>query len=288
MFRLPEHIRRLDNSAKIYRMTAARLGAELSEAILRDHPGQRAGRLLHPPARLPRLRHAWASTPCARPSRSVIARLALGQATWARTLGAGGRRLRLLLAPAAPPGAARRWPRPPATTSRPARSRWRRSPTATSRASRSTRAATSARARARTSSWSADGALVTPPLAASLLPGITRDSVMILARDLGHRGARGADPARPALHLRRAVPDRHGGRDHARALGRPYTGGQRAARAESPAHPRPSSTASSPARSRTATAGSRRSGHAANPLAEAELSPAEASTSVDGRAGAVT
>ena len=31
-----------------------------------------------------------------------------------------------------------------------------------------------------------DGVLYTPPLTSSILPGITRDSVMVLARDLGH------------------------------------------------------------------------------------------------------
>ena len=46
-------------------------------------------------------------------------------------------------------------------------------------------AATSARARARTSSWCSDGVLFTPPLAASLLAGITRDTVVKLAADLG-------------------------------------------------------------------------------------------------------
>ena len=66
-----------------------------------------------------------------------------------------------------------------------------------------------------------NGMLITPPLASSMLSGITRDTVITHRPRPGHPGARGADPARPALHLRRAVPDRHGGRDHARSA--PWT-----------------------------------------------------------------
>ena len=35
-----------------------------------------------------------------------------------------------------------------------------------------------------------DGALYTPPLSASVLGGITRDSIITLARDLGYHGDR--------------------------------------------------------------------------------------------------
>ena len=45
--------------------------------------------------------------------------------------------------------------------------------------------ATSPRAAARTSSWSRRASLITPPLVSSVLPGITRDTVITLARRLG-------------------------------------------------------------------------------------------------------
>ncbi len=56
------------------------------------------------------------------------------------------------------------------------------------------RPATSAKAAARTSSSCATSVLYTPPLAASILPGITRDTVITLAQRPRLHGARG-DPA---------------------------------------------------------------------------------------------
>ncbi len=64
-------------------------------------------------------------------------------------------------------------------------SRWRRSPTATAKASRSTPPATSARAAARTSSSSATRSSTRRRSRRAILPGITRDSVITIARDLG-------------------------------------------------------------------------------------------------------
>ena len=46
--------------------------------------------------------------------------------------------------------------------------------------------------RARTCSSVYKGELYTPPLAASILVGITRDTVITLARELGIDGARGS------------------------------------------------------------------------------------------------
>src|SRR5471032_454659 len=53
-----------------------------------------------------------------------------------------------------------------------------------------------------------DGKIHTPPLGSSVLPGITRDTVIQLAQSLGiHR--RNSGPARNALHRRRSVLQRH-------------------------------------------------------------------------------
>ncbi len=57
------------------------------------------------------------------------------------------------------------------------------------------------------------GVLYTPPIDAGILKGITRDTVIELARSEGpHRGGV-ADPAR-RVHRRRVLPDRQRGRDH--------------------------------------------------------------------------
>ncbi len=63
-----------------------------------------------------------------------------------------------------------------------------------------------------------DGRLHTPPLGASVLPGITRDSVLTLARELRHSGGGDDHSARDALHRRRSVLHRHRRRNHAHSL----------------------------------------------------------------------
>ena len=65
-----------------------------------------------------------------------------------------------------------------------------------------------------------NGVLVTPPLSSGALEGITRDSVMTIARDLGVRRARGATAPQRSLPRRRGVPHRHRGRGRADAIGR--------------------------------------------------------------------
>ena len=65
-----------------------------------------------------------------------------------------------------------------------------------------------------------NGVLKTPPLSSGALEGITRDSIMAIARDLGLPGRRGADAAPRPLPRRRGVPHRHRGRDRAHPLGR--------------------------------------------------------------------
>ena len=115
VFRLPEHVRRLENSAKVYRMPIAFTTDELVEALLRDHPRQRARGLLHPPDRLPRLRHTIGVNPLRNPVEVFIAVLALGQVPGR----GGGERASTS---ASPPGGAsrptrcRRSPRRRATT----------------------------------------------------------------------------------------------------------------------------------------------------------------------------
>ena len=64
-----------------------------------------------------------------------------------------------------------------------------------------------------------NGGLVTPPLSSGALEGITRDSVITIARDLGFEVG-GEPPAQRPLPRRRGVPHRHRGRDRADALGR--------------------------------------------------------------------
>ncbi len=47
-----------------------------------------------------------------------------------------------------------------------------------------------------------DGKIHTPPLGASVLPGITRDTIISLARELEYSGGGRSDPARDAVHRR--------------------------------------------------------------------------------------
>ena len=65
-----------------------------------------------------------------------------------------------------------------------------------------------------------DGVLTTPPLADSILPGITRDVVITLARDLGIPLREETLPRECDVHRRRALLHRHRGRDFADSVGR--------------------------------------------------------------------
>jgi branched-chain amino acid aminotransferase len=67
-----------------------------------------------------------------------------------------------------------------------------------------------------------DGVIYTSALDSAILNGITRDSVIHIARDLGLEVRAGAPPARDALHRGRAVLHRHGGRADADPLGGPH------------------------------------------------------------------
>ena len=77
-----------------------------------------------------------------------------------------------------------------------------------------------------------DGKILTPPLGASVLPGITRDTVMQLAESLEDSAGRDAGPARNAVHRRRSVLLRNRRRDHAHPLGGSHRGGQGRARTD--------------------------------------------------------
>ena len=70
------------------------------------------------------------------------------------------------------------------------------------------------------SSWSRTASIFTPDLSASILPGITRDTIIQIAQRPRLHGRReAADPHRP-LHRRRGLHDRHGRRGDAGPLGR--------------------------------------------------------------------
>jgi branched-chain amino acid aminotransferase len=80
------------------------------------------------------------------------------------------------------------------------------------------------------------GVLYTTPLANSVLNGITRSSILTLAKQLGiDRRRAGASP-RDALHLRRGLLHRHRRRGHPPPLGRPHP---RRRRHHGPHHHRP-------------------------------------------------
>ena len=70
-----------------------------------------------------------------------------------------------------------------------------------------------------------DGKIHTPPLGASVLPGITRELGAAAGGGTRNPGGGDADAARDALHRRRGVLHRHRGRNHAHPFGGPHSGG---------------------------------------------------------------
>ena len=72
-----------------------------------------------------------------------------------------------------------------------------------------------------------DGKILTPPLGASVLPGITRDSILKLAQSPGYSDCGNDHSARAALHRRRGVFHRNGGRDYADPVSRSDHGRRR-------------------------------------------------------------
>ena len=72
-----------------------------------------------------------------------------------------------------------------------------------------------------------DGKIHTPPLGASVLPGITRDSVLHAGPRTRHSAGRDHYSARDALHRRRSLLFGHGGRNYAHPKHRPHPHRQR-------------------------------------------------------------
>ena len=64
-----------------------------------------------------------------------------------------------------------------------------------------------------------DEVLYTPPLSAAVLPGITRNSILQIARDLGFKIAEEPASPRAPLHFGRGVLRRHRSRGHADPIG---------------------------------------------------------------------
>ena len=79
------------------------------------------------------------------------------------------------------------------------------------------------------------GRVLTPPIDAGILEGVTRDAVIGLARGMGREVLRNALDQARRVHRRRVLPDRHGGRSGAGGEGRQPHDRRRRAR---PDHPR--------------------------------------------------
>ncbi len=104
-----------------------------------------------------------------------------------------------------------------------------------------------------------DGKLYTPPVASSILSGITRNTVMRLAESAGIDRPRAEHSARAAIHRRRGVPDGHRGGNHARSFRRQDSRRRRQARPRHGAAPETCSSACSTAAPPIGGTGSSRS-----------------------------
>ena len=146
-----EHLVRLANSAKIYRMEYPLDLVGLARRRPRDDPRQRDEGVLHPAARLSRLRHTRRQ-PAEQPGRRGHHGVGMGRLPGRRSARTGRRDEGQQLVAHGAKHAAGRAPRRRPTTRIPRSSRWKRWPTATPKASPSTSTATSAKAADRTSS----------------------------------------------------------------------------------------------------------------------------------------
>ena len=90
-FRLDDHLVRLVNSAKIYRMEYPLDLVGLARCRPRDDPRQRHEGVLHPAAGVPRLRHARCE-PAEQPGRRRHHGVGVGRIPWCRGARTGRRR----------------------------------------------------------------------------------------------------------------------------------------------------------------------------------------------------
>ncbi len=183
-FQLDAHMRRLFDSAKIYRMEPLVDRPTLTGGRARHDPRQRLQGVLHPADRLSRLPHARRQ-PVGLPGRFGHPHVGVGCLSRQGSPGARRRRRGQLVDARGAEHLSRRSRRARPTTPTRSSSRCRRLPTATAKASRSTPPAISAKAAARTSSSSATRFSTRRRCQPPILPGITRNSVITIARDLG-------------------------------------------------------------------------------------------------------
>ena len=253
-FRLDAHMRRLHDSAKIYRMEYPLDLAGWMAGRARYDSRQRNEGLLHPPARVSRVRDARRQ-PARQPRRRGHHGVGMGRIPGTGSARTGRRRQgQFVDAPGAEHAAGDgqehgklRQLRADQDGSGGRRLLRRPSP--------STSTATSARAAARTCFSCATARSTRRPLASSILGGITRDTVITLARELGYAVTETVHAARGALHRGRGVFRRHGGRGDAGSVGRQDQGGRRPPRRRSPPRSSRRSSTSSTARRPTGTAG---------------------------------
>ena len=140
-FRLDAHMRRLFDSARIYRMEPSVRPADADRRHPRPDPGQQVQGLLHPAADLSRLRLAGRQS-AALPGRRGDHAVGMGRLLHEGSASRKGSTSRSRPGRATRRTRCPRWRRASRTTPTRSSSRWRRSPTATPKASRSTPTAT--------------------------------------------------------------------------------------------------------------------------------------------------
>ena len=200
IFRHHDHLDRLFQSAELYYMPIPYTLEELRSGDARADRRQRSARVLHPPDRVPRLRRRWACTRSTRRSRSR-SRRGRGAPTWARRSSSVGIRAKVSswrrishdsLIPA-------RQGHRPVPEQHPGQDRGDEGRLRGGDPARLARVRR-ARAAARTSTWSGTARSCTPPQTAGILDGISRKSVIQIARDLGYEVVE-RDIARAELYL---------------------------------------------------------------------------------------
>ena len=185
VFRLAEHMQRLHDSARLLYMELPYSVEELRDGDARPRARERAARLLHPADRVLRLRLARRAH-ARQPGRDGDHELAVGRLPRRGLAREGHHREDLLLEAGRPERDPARRRRRPASTSTRCSRRPRRSAAATTRGSCSPTTGFVADGPGENIFVVKDGRILTPPLSTSILPGITRDSVIEIARDLGY------------------------------------------------------------------------------------------------------